>query len=94
MAVGPAPEYFVHDMPDSDVKDLLATCLASNVHMDMEAHDFSIGHRGACKQFPEHTAESYRAAITLGAGIVECDVRGKPRITTKCILVPRQQPPP
>jgi glycerophosphoryl diester phosphodiesterase len=72
VSVGPAPEYFVHDMPDSDVKDLLTTCLASNVHM--EAHDFSIGHRGACKQFPEHTAESYRAAITLGAGIVECDV--------------------
>ena len=37
-------------------------------------HDFSIGHRGACLQFPEHTAESYRAAIEMGAGIVECDV--------------------
>jgi glycerophosphoryl diester phosphodiesterase len=36
--------------------------------------DFSIGHRGACLQFPEHTLESYEAAIWMGAGIVECDV--------------------
>jgi glycerophosphoryl diester phosphodiesterase len=39
-----------------------------------QVHDFSIGHRGACQQFPEHTAESYQAAIEMGAGIVECDV--------------------
>ena len=36
--------------------------------------DFSIGHRGACLQFPEHTKESYEAAARMGAGIVECDV--------------------
>jgi glycerophosphoryl diester phosphodiesterase len=36
--------------------------------------DFSIGHRGACLQFPEHTIESYKAAIRQGAGVVECDV--------------------
>ena len=24
--------------------------------------DFSIGHRGACMQYPEHTIESYKAA--------------------------------
>lgn len=35
---------------------------------------FSIGHRGACLQFPEHSAESYRAAAEMGAGIIECDV--------------------
>lgn len=32
------------------------------------------GHRGACMQFPEHTKESYIAAMEMGAGIVECDV--------------------
>ena len=26
------------------------------------------------RQFPEHTLESYRAAIEMGAGIIECDV--------------------
>jgi glycerophosphoryl diester phosphodiesterase len=36
--------------------------------------DFSIGHRGAALQFPEHTKESYEAAVRMGAGIVECDV--------------------
>ena len=36
--------------------------------------DFSIGHRGAALQFPEHTRESYEAAARMGAGIVECDV--------------------
>jgi glycerophosphoryl diester phosphodiesterase len=35
---------------------------------------FSIGHRGACMQFPEHTLESYEAAARQGAGIIECDV--------------------
>ena len=36
--------------------------------------DFSIGHRGAALQFPEHTKESYTVAARMGAGIVECDV--------------------
>jgi glycerophosphoryl diester phosphodiesterase len=38
------------------------------------ATDFSIGHRGAALQFPEHTRESYLAAARMGAGIIECDV--------------------
>ena len=41
---------------------------------DFRVSDFSIGHRGACMQFPEHTLESYEAASRMGAGIVECDV--------------------
>ena len=36
--------------------------------------DFSIAHRGAPLQFPEHTRESYEAAARMGAGICECDV--------------------
>ena len=36
--------------------------------------DFSIGHRGAPLQMPEHTAVSYKAASRMGAGILECDV--------------------
>ena len=38
------------------------------------ATDFSIGHRGAALQFPEHTKESYEAGARMGAGILECDV--------------------
>ena len=69
---GPGPEWMVHDLPESDLKDVLTACLDNDV--SMEVQDLSIGHRGACKQFPEHTEESYRAAIKMGAGIVECDV--------------------
>ena len=35
---------------------------------------FSIVHRGAPMQFPEHTVESNLAAARMGAGILECDV--------------------
>ena len=35
---------------------------------------FSIGHRGAALQFPEHTREAYEAGARMGAGILECDV--------------------
>jgi glycerophosphoryl diester phosphodiesterase len=54
------------------LKTSLEQCLTTTFRN--QVHDFSIGHRGACQQFPEHTAESYQAAIELGAGIVECDV--------------------
>jgi glycerophosphoryl diester phosphodiesterase len=36
--------------------------------------DFSIAHRGAPLQFPEHSRESYQAAARMGAGVIECDV--------------------
>jgi len=35
---------------------------------------FSISHRGAPLQFPEHTREGVLAAARMGAGIIECDV--------------------
>ena len=50
----------------------LANCAANT--QNYVVSDFSIGHRGACMQFPEHTLESYEAALRMGAGIVECDV--------------------
>ena len=33
-----------------------------------------IGHRGACGYLPEHTLESYRRAIDLGADFIEPDL--------------------
>ncbi|WP_255539558.1 glycerophosphodiester phosphodiesterase family protein [Polynucleobacter sp. JS-Safj-400b-B2] len=35
---------------------------------------FSIAHRGAPLEFPEHTVQSNKAAALMGAGIFECDV--------------------
>jgi len=71
--LGPRPEYLVSDMASSPLKGDLQACLEDDT-LQMLPSDKSIGHRGACMQFPEHTAESYRAALVQGAGIVECDV--------------------
>jgi glycerophosphoryl diester phosphodiesterase len=68
--LGPRPFFLVNDMADSPLKKQLQTCADG----PFAKSDFSIGHRGACLQFPEHTRESYEAAARMGAGIVECDV--------------------
>lgn len=68
--LGPRPAYLVSQMKDGPLKDKLAACLGQPVSRSL----FSIGHRGAPLQFPEHTEEGYRAAALMGAGILECDV--------------------
>jgi glycerophosphoryl diester phosphodiesterase len=68
--VGPRPYYLVEDMDEGKLKRKLSSCSEGPFHKS----DFSIGHRGAPLQFPEHTAESYEAAARMGAGIIECDV--------------------
>jgi glycerophosphoryl diester phosphodiesterase len=68
--LGVRPFYIVDKMEDSELKTSLQEC--SDKHFGKSA--FSIGHRGASMQFPEHTRESYTAAARMGAGIVECDV--------------------
>ncbi|MEC7939330.1 MAG: glycerophosphodiester phosphodiesterase family protein [Pseudomonadota bacterium] len=68
--LGPRPLFLVNNMDESPLKTKLLSCSEGPFHRS----DFSIGHRGAAMQFPEHTKESYLAAIQMGAGIVECDV--------------------
>ena len=68
--LGPRPYYLVDDMDEGALKDKLQSCSEQN----NKPSDFSIGHRGAALQFPEHTKESYEAAARMGAGIIECDV--------------------
>lgn len=68
--LGVRPAYLVANMDEGELKNELTACLD---HANATS-DFSIGHRGACMQFPEHTKESYEAAAQMGAGIVECDV--------------------
>jgi glycerophosphoryl diester phosphodiesterase len=70
--LGPRPFYLVDQLEEGELKNKLEACVA-----DIERyqhHDFSIGHRGAALQFPEHTKESYEAGRRMGAGILECDV--------------------
>jgi glycerophosphoryl diester phosphodiesterase len=68
--LGPRPYYLIDDMDKGPLKKRLQACAAES----FEHTDFSIGHRGAALQFPEHTEESYLAGARMGAGILECDV--------------------
>lgn len=68
--VGPRPYFLVEDLDPGPLKTALQQCSEK----PLKTTDFSIGHRGAALQFPEHTKESYEAAARMGAGIVECDV--------------------
>jgi glycerophosphoryl diester phosphodiesterase len=67
--IGPRPFYLVDKMKDGPLKQQLSQCTGP-----FRKTDFSIGHRGAALEFPEHTRESYIAAARMGAGIIECDV--------------------
>jgi glycerophosphoryl diester phosphodiesterase len=68
--LGPRPYYLVDDMQPGPLKERLEQCSEG----PFRPSDFSIGHRGAAMQFPEHTRESYVAAARMGAGVLECDV--------------------
>jgi len=68
--VGVRPQYLVEGMDDGPLKQRLQRCEDGPFYRT----DFSIAHRGAPLEFPEHTKEAYEAGAHMGAGIVECDV--------------------
>jgi len=68
--LGPRPFYLVEGMDEGELKDKLLSCRSGPFYKS----DFSIAHRGAAMQFPEHSDVSYEAGARMGAGIVECDV--------------------
>ena len=68
--LGPRPFFLVDGMKKSPLKRKLKSCQYGPFYKST----FSIAHRGAPMQFPEHTKESYKAADKMGAGIQECDV--------------------
>lgn len=68
--VGPRPYFLIDALEKGPLKDKLEACAGQ----ELKRTSFSIGHRGAPMQFPEHTRESYLAAYRMGAGIIECDV--------------------
>lgn len=69
--LGPRPFYLVDAMKPGLAKERLLACGADRTYT---ARNFSISHRGAPLQFPEHTREGVLAAARMGAGIIECDV--------------------
>lgn len=64
------PSEIINLLQDSPIKEKLKACLGQPLNKT----DFSIGHRGAARGYPEHTLASYIAAAEQGAGIIECDV--------------------
>ena len=68
--LGPRPFYLLDALRPGPLKDTLESCRNGPFHSTR----FSIGHRGAPMQFPEHTRASYLAAARMGAGVIECDV--------------------
>src|SRR3981189_340927 len=67
--IGPRPVSLVDRVKGGPLKTELSQCTGP-----FRKTDFSIGHRGAALQFPEHSRESYAAAARMGAGVIECDV--------------------
>jgi len=59
--LGPRPFFLVDDMKDGPLKSELQQCSAG----PFKPTDFSIGHRGAALQFPEHTHEPYEAGAKM-----------------------------
>lgn len=77
VTLGPRPLFLVQDLDEAtqrsrELKAELLDCAANT--SEWQRSDFSISHRGAPLQFPEHTRESFLAGAQMGAGILECDV--------------------
>jgi glycerophosphoryl diester phosphodiesterase len=62
--LGPRPYYLVDNMAPSALKTKLQSCSEG----PFKTSGFSISHRGAPLQFPEHSRQGYEAAIRMGAG--------------------------
>ena len=67
---GVRPFYLIDAMKDGSLKSKLRSCSGNTP----KSTTFSIAHRGAPLEFPEHTVQSNKAAALMGAGIFECDV--------------------
>jgi glycerophosphoryl diester phosphodiesterase len=67
---GVRPFYLIDAMEDGLLKSKLKSCVGNTP----VSTSFSIAHRGAPLEFPEHTVQSNKAAALMGAGIFECDV--------------------
>jgi glycerophosphoryl diester phosphodiesterase len=67
--LGPRPYYLVDELDEGDLKDKLESCK----NEPKSTSSFSISHRGAPLEFPEHSRQGYDAAVRMGAGENTCD---------------------
>ena len=74
-SLGARPFALVDQLEEGPLKAKLSACADRILKGEAVGKSlFSIAHRGAPLQFPEHTKEGYKAAARMGAGIIECDV--------------------
>lgn len=60
--LGPRPYFLINNMTESPLKKQLQSCADD----PFRTTDFSVSHRGACLQFPEHSVEGRAAAARAG----------------------------
>lgn len=65
--LGPRPYYLVDELDDGPLKDKLDSCK----NEPKSTSSFSISHRGAPLEFPEHSRQGYDAAARMGAGEIQ-----------------------
>lgn len=70
--LGPRPYYLVDDMEDSPLKEKLDSCK----NEPKSTSSFSVSHRGAPLEFPEHSRQGYDAAARMGAGKAQWVILG------------------
>jgi len=68
--IGERPQTLIADMAPGNLRASLQACRPGPFRRTA----FSISHRGAPLEYPEHTRAGYLAAARQGAGIIECDV--------------------
>lgn len=70
--LGPRPYYLVDNMEDSPLKEKLDSCKNEPKYTT----PYTISHRGAPLEFPEHSRSGYDAAAREGAGKMEqaCEI--------------------
>ncbi len=68
--LGPRPFFLLDQLAEGPLRTRLDACRGGPFRRSR----FSIAHRGAPLQFPEHSRASYLAAARMGAGMLECDV--------------------
>jgi glycerophosphoryl diester phosphodiesterase len=63
------PRQLLQSLTDPVLKQALLSCQKK----PLQPTKLSIAHRGAPLKYAEHTKESYQAAASMGAGLIECD---------------------
>lgn len=74
LQLGTRPAWLVSQMQPSALRDKLHACTMDRTLLWRGVSGFSISHRGAPLEYPEHTREGYVTAAAMASGWMECDI--------------------